>query len=263
MDTPLLRLEQVVIHVPGRAGGSPLDFAVQPGECWGILGPNGAGKTTLLHTLAGLRSARAGHVVLAGKRLGELHRRSVARELALVFQDHHDGFPATVLETALIGRHPFLRPWDMESARDMALARAALARVDLVGLESRLVGTLSGGERQRLAIASALTQDPRLLLLDEPLSHLDLHHQVAVLDIVRERVNSSCAAMMSLHDVNLAARHCDHVLLLYPDGNACWGPTEEMLLLPVLERLYGQKLVTGEVDGVPVFMAAGGALDGS
>jgi iron complex transport system ATP-binding protein len=263
MGSPLLELGDLVIRIPGRPPGSPLGVTVRPGECWAILGPNGAGKTTLLHSLAGLRPAHSGMVRLNGMDMRTLSRRQVARQLALVFQDHHDGFPATVLETALIGRHPYLRPWDMESAEDVAVAQAALGQVDLAGLEARSVATLSGGERQRLAIATALSQDPRLFLLDEPLSHLDLHHQVAVLDIVKERVNSGCAAMMSLHDVNLAARHCDHVLLLYPDGNACWGPTKEMLLLPVLERLYGQKLVKGEVDGAPVFMAAGGALDGS
>jgi iron complex transport system ATP-binding protein len=257
MNGPLLELEELVIRIPGRPGGAPLKFPVQPGECWAILGPNGAGKTTLLHTLAGLRPARSGHVRLNGRRVEALPRRSVAREVALVFQEHHDGFPATVLETALIGRHPYLRPWDMESTEDMALALAALGRVDLAGLESRLVNTLSGGERQRLAIASALTQDPRLFLLDEPVSHLDLHHQVTVMDIVRERVGSGCTAIMTLHDVNLAARHCDHVLLLYPDGSACWGPTGEMLLLPVLERLYNQELVEGQADGTPFFVPKG------
>lgn len=257
MGAPLLQLEDLVIHVPGRPGGSPITFTVQPGECWGILGPNGAGKTTLLHTLAGLRAPRSGTIRLEGADLAALPRRTVARTLALVFQEHHDGFPATVLETALIGRHPFLRPWEFESPGDQALARSALERVDLTGLEDRLVDTLSGGERQRLAIATALTQDPQLLLLDEPLSHLDLHHQVTVLGIVRERVAAGCAAVLTLHDVNQVARLCDHVLLLYPNGDACWGPVQEMLLLPVLERLYGQALVMGDVDGSPVFVTAG------
>ncbi|OOG25218.1 ABC transporter [Thioalkalivibrio denitrificans] len=257
MSEPLLQLEDLVIHIPGRPDGSALRFEVRSGQCWGILGPNGAGKTTLLHTLAGLRAPRSGGVRLNGRKLGGIPRRDVARQTALVFQDHHDGFPATVLETALIGRHPYLRPWDVESADDMAMARAALQQVDLAGLESRLVGTLSGGERQRLAIATALTQDPRLFLLDEPVSHLDLHHQVAVLEIVRKRVSKGCAAVMSLHDVNIAARHCDHVLLLYQDGGARWGPVNEMLQLQVLERLYAQPLVQGEAGGAPVFVPKG------
>jgi iron complex transport system ATP-binding protein len=254
MVTPLLQTRNLVIHIPGRAAGSPLSLSVASGQCWGILGPNGAGKTTLLHTLAGLRAARSGQVHLAGEDLDDLPRRQVARQIALVLQDQHDGFPATVLETALIGRHPYLHPWQLESADDLQRARDALRQVDLTIIEDRLVDTLSGGERQRLAFATALTQNPRLFLLDEPVSHLDLHHQVALLNIVREKVAAGCAAVMSLHDVNLAARHCDHILLLYPDGSACWGPTPDMLLLPVLERLYGQRLMQGEVDGTPFFM---------
>ncbi|WP_026289837.1 ABC transporter ATP-binding protein [Thioalkalivibrio sulfidiphilus] len=257
MDRSLMQLEQLVIHIPDRAPGSPLSFTVEPGQCWGILGPNGAGKTTLLHTLAGLHAPRSGNVHLEGRSMAALSRREIARRLALVFQHHHDGFPATVLETALIGRHPFMRPWQLETAEDLGRARAALKRVDLADLEHREVSTLSGGERQRLAFATALAQDPRLYLLDEPVSHLDLHHQVALLNIVGEKVAAGHAAVLSLHDVNLAARHCDHILLLYPDGNACWGPTADMLLLPVLERLYGQSLVQGEVDGVPVFLPTG------
>jgi iron complex transport system ATP-binding protein len=258
MDRPLIQLRDLVIDVPSRADGSPLNLAVRPGQCWGILGPNGAGKTTLLHTLAGLRAPRTGEIILDGEPLAGVARRQVARRLALVFQDHHDGFPATVLETALIGRHPYLRAWDLESPADSAAARAALQRVGLAGLEERQVSTLSGGERQRLAFATALTQDPQLYLLDEVVSHLDLHHQVVVLDIVREKVAAGSGAVLVLHDLNLAARHCDHVLLLYPDGNACWGPAREMLSLPVLERLYGQRLVMGEVEGIPVFLPPAG-----
>ncbi|WP_038051023.1 ABC transporter ATP-binding protein [Thioalkalivibrio sp. ALJ1] len=251
----LLASHDLVIDVPGRADGSPLSLTVNPGQCWGILGPNGAGKSTLLQTLAGLRTVRSGHIEVQGRTLRELSRANLARRLGLVFQTHHDGFPATVLETALIGRHPYLRPWDIETAEDYERARASLAAMDLANLEHRMVDTLSGGERQRLAIATVLTQDPNLLLLDEPTSQLDLHHQVAVLNRVRGIVaQAERAAVLVLHDVNLAARYCDHLLLLYPDGQACWGPANTMLVPSALERLYNQRLSVGEVDGLPVFL---------
>ncbi|MCG5513604.1 ABC transporter ATP-binding protein [Ectothiorhodospira shaposhnikovii] len=250
---PLLTLMDLVVDIPGRGDGAPLNLDIRAGQCWGILGPNGAGKSTLLHTLAGLRPPRRGTIRLQGQPLGQLPRRRVARLLGMVFQDHQDGFPATVLETALIGRHPYLRPWEMESAEDHQAALKALRQVDLAGMETRLIATLSGGERQRLAIATALTQDPRIFLLDEPTNHLDLHHQVAVLDIVRRAVAEGRSAVLTLHDVNLAARYCDHLLLMYPGGEACWGTTREMLVPNALERLYGQALVTGEVEGMPVF----------
>ena len=251
----LLATRDLVIDIPERADSSPLHLTVNPGQCWGILGPNGAGKSTLLHTLARLRPARAGRIELTGQPLGSLSRPDLARRLGLVFQNHHDGFPATVLETALIGRHPYLRPWDIETGEDVDAARAALATVDLDGMEGRQVDTLSGGERQRLALATVLTQDPQVLLLDEPTSQLDLHHQVSVLQRVREIAGGERrAAVMALHDVNLAARFCDHLLLMFPDGGACWGPTRTMLVPAALERLYNQALSVGEVDGHPVFL---------
>ncbi|MFO8005965.1 ABC transporter ATP-binding protein [Thioalkalivibrio sp.] len=243
MSTTLLTLEDLVIDIPGRAAGMALDFPVLPGQCWGLLGPNGAGKTTLLHTLAGLRRPRAGRVLLDGKGLQNVPRRRIAQRLGLVFQDHYDGFPSTVLETALIGRHPFLRAWNMESAADHDLARRALTQMDLEALAGRQVQTLSGGERQRLALATLLTQDPPLWLLDEPTNHLDLHHQVAVLDLVRREVGARRrGAVLALHDLNLAVIYCTHLVLMYPDGGMCWGPTDDIFHVQALERLFQQKL---------------------
>ena len=247
---------QLVIDIPGRPDGNPLEFSVAAGQIWGVLGPNGAGKTTLLHTLAGLRPSRNGDVRLGAQRLSDLGRREIARQLGLVFQDRQDGFPATVLETALIGRHPWLSPWQMETGDDLARAEAALQALDVGHLRDRLVSTLSGGERQRVAIATILTQAPAILLLDEPTNHLDLHHQVAVMKLLKQQAAVGKAVFMCLHDLNLAARWCDHLLLLYPDGDACWGPAESMLVPSALEKLYGQKLMTVEADGAPVFVPA-------
>lgn len=249
-----LDISELIIDVPGRGDGRALSLSLEAGQVWGVLGPNGAGKTTLLHTLAGLRAPRSGEIYLDGQRLKTLGRREVARALGLVFQDRQDGFPATVRETALIGRHPWLSPWQMEGGEDLRLAEAALARLDVAHLAERLVNTLSGGERQRLAIATVLTQAPRIWLADEPTNHLDLHHQTAVMALLAEQASSGNAVMMCLHDLNLAARWCDHLLLLYPDGEACWGPRDSMLVPGALERLYGQRLTTAKVNGTPVFI---------
>jgi len=251
-----LELRELIIDVPGRGDGRAISLTLRPGQVWGVLGPNGAGKTTLLHTLAGLRPARSGQVLVDGHDLASLVRRRLARTLGLVFQQHQDGFPATVRETALIGRHPWLSPWQMEGAEDMRLAELALERLDVVHLADRLVNTLSGGERQRLAIATVLTQAPSIWLADEPTNHLDLHHQTAVMALLAAQARAGRAVMMCLHDLNLAARWCDQLLLLYPDGEACWGPRNEMLVPEALERLYGQRLATAEIDGAPVFVPA-------
>lgn len=249
-----LSANELVIDVPGRASGRALTLSIQPGERWGVLGPNGAGKTTLLHTLAGLRAPRAGEITLDGKRLDRLGRRQVAQALGVVFQDSQAGFPATVRETAMIGRYPWLSPWRREGPEDHARVLAALERLDLTALSERVLSTLSGGERQRVGLATVLTQAPRVWLADEPTNHLDLHHQVAVMRLLAEQAAAGCGVMMCLHDLNLAARWCDQILLLYPDGDACWGPRDAMLEPQALERLYGQRLTTVRIDGAPLFV---------
>ncbi|BCB07531.1 ABC transporter ATP-binding protein [Vreelandella venusta] len=246
--------QDLIINVPGRGDGTALNIAIEPGQVWGVLGPNGAGKTTLLHTLAGLNAPRSGQVLLGEQPLETLSRRQVAQMLGVVFQERLDGFPATVLETALIGRHPYLSPWQMEGADDYAQAEAALERLDVAHLRDRLVSTLSGGERQRVAMATVLTQAPSIWLADEPTNHLDLHHQSAVMALMAQQAAQGSTVMMCLHDLNLAARWCDHLLLLYPSGEACWGARDSMLVPSALERLYHQRLAVVEVEGAPVFV---------
>lgn len=259
MSEALLTLRGLVIDVPGRADGMAIDLSVLPGQCWGLIGPNGAGKTTLLHTLAGLREPRSGEVLVGGHPLRTLSRRRVAQRVGLLFQDRHDGFPSTVIETALIGRHPFLRAWDLESPEDYALAHGALQRMDLEALAARQIQTLSGGERQRLALATLLTQDPPLWLLDEPTNHLDLHHQIAALELIRwETRTRGRAAMLALHDLNFAATFCTHLILLYPDGGVCWGTTEEVFHVEALERLFGQRLLVMDSPEGPWVRPVGG-----
>ena len=250
----VLEARQLVVDVPGRAEGAALSAQILPGQCWGVLGPNGAGKTSLLHTLAGLRPSRSGQVLLNDRSLGELRPRSIARQMAVVFQDRQESFPATVMETVLIGRHPFLSPWQQESAEDIRLAEAALEQLSLSHLRDRLLQTLSGGERQRVAIAMALVQRPAIWLVDEPTNHLDLHHQVAVMAMLKQQAAQGAGVVMCLHDLNLAARWCDHLLLLYPDGELCFGPADTMLEPAALERLYNQKLAVAQIDGAPVFV---------
>ena len=139
-----LHTRDLIINVPGRTDGFPLNLSVEPGQTWGVLGPNGAGKTTLLHTLAGLLPARSGRVVLSDSPLIALKRRDIARQLGLVFQERQDSFPATVMETALIGRHPWLSPWESEQADDQIRAQQALVAMDVDHLSGRLLSTLSG-----------------------------------------------------------------------------------------------------------------------
>lgn len=235
----LLATQRLDVSIAGISVCRDLDLQVADGERWAVLGRNGVGKTTLLHTLAGLRAPAGGTVTFRGTPLSRLSRRHIARCMAILFQEHDDSFPTTVLETALVGRHPHLKPWRWEGTEDVRIARGALEEMGIAHMEGRWVSTLSGGERRRLEIAAVLTQTPSLMLLDEPTNHLDLHHQIAVLDTLSRRCRrDGTALLMTLHDINIAARYCDRLLLLFGDGKVQWGSTDEVLTEDNLARLY-------------------------
>ncbi|MEJ2760306.1 MAG: ABC transporter ATP-binding protein [Gammaproteobacteria bacterium] len=234
----VLKAESLAVAVPGRRLCRGLELTLAPGQCWGLLGANGIGKTTLLHTLAGLRLPVAGGVSLDGEPLQILGRKSLARRIGVLFQDSQDTFPATVLETALSGRYPHLPLWGLESERDVALAREALAQVGLADLDRRRVDTLSGGERRRLAVAILLVQSPAVLLLDEPTNHLDLHYQITLLSLLTERTRRGGTLLMSLHDVNLVTRFCSHALLMVDADTLIAGSVDQVISTGNLKRLY-------------------------
>ena len=243
MSAPLLEARQLSVDIGGKTVVDRLNLSLQPGESLAILGRNGAGKSTLLATLAGLRPPAGGAVLLAGEDAALLHPRQAALRRAWLGQFQTDPFGSTVLETALTGRHPHLGRWDWESTRDAELARQALQAVGLAGLEERQVHTLSGGERQRLGIATLLTQAAPLYLLDEPLSHLDLNHQMAVLELfVGTARDCGAGVVMVLHDPALAHRFCDRALLVHGDGRTEQGPVDTILTAEKLSQLYGYGL---------------------
>ena len=252
----LLETRSLTVSIAGKLVCRGLDLALAAGDCIGLLGANGVGKTTLLHSLAGLRPVDAGEVWLDGAPLATLPRRQVARRLGLLMQQPEDSLPATVLETALIGRHPHLDFWRWESHGDVAIARRALKAVGLEGLEQRAQTALSGGERRRLDLATVLTQDPRVFLLDEPAGQLDLHHQLGLLgQLQRICAQEQRAVVMSLHDINLAARFCNRILMLYGDGEAALGSAAEMLTPEKLSRLYRVPVRVVPWEGGRAFLA--------
>jgi len=240
---PRLASRGLTLAIGRRTLVAGLDLDVGSGECWAIVGPNGAGKTTLVATLAGLLAPASGEIAYDGTPLARLGSRERALRRGYLPQDTVDFFPATVLETALIGRHPHLARWQWESGADIVQARDALAAFGLEGLDARDVRTLSGGERRRLALAALVAQDPEILLLDEPSSHLDLGQQIAALNVVtalaRERGKS---IVMVLHDLHLATRFADHAIAL-GDGRARIGCAADVLTSSALSELFGHRLV--------------------
>jgi iron complex transport system ATP-binding protein len=243
VPAPRLSCRGLTLAIADRILVSGLDLDVGDGECWAIVGPNGAGKTTLLATLAGLFTTDTGRIAYDGTPLAALPPRERARKRGFLPQDSLDFFPASVLETALTGRHPHLARWQWETADDIERARAALAAFGLAGLEQRDVRTLSGGERRRVALAALLAQDPSLLLLDEPSSHLDLGTQIGALDTLTTWARSGGRAIvMVLHDLHLALRYADHAIAM-GRGHAIAGAAREVLTTDVLSPLFGHPLV--------------------
>jgi iron complex transport system ATP-binding protein len=229
-----------------------LNLEIYPGETLAVLGKNGVGKSTLLSCLAGLpRGDMSGEVLLGGKTYDAWGAKAAACWRGWLPQKQQDQFSATVLETVISGRHPHLNRWTWESADDYAMALAAIDAVGMADFVDRDVLTLSGGERQRVAVATILTQQPTLYFMDEPLAHLDLNHQIEILDLVcqkarRERVS----AVMVLHEPGLAYRYCDSALLLFGEGDWLYGSASTVLTADNLSRLYGYPLVQIERPGV-------------
>jgi len=235
----VLQCRNLDVRIGGIRVVSKLDLITRPGEFWGLLGPNGIGKTTLLKCLAGLIEPAGGEILLESRPILELPRKLLARHIGMLQQHTVYVFDASVMQTALTGRHPYLAYWEREGPEDLAAATAALHAVGLDGFADRSVTGLSGGEARRLAFASLLVQDPDLMLLDEPTNHLDLRHQVQIMGMIRRRTQEGThGAFAALHDINLAARYCSHVIMLFGDGDWCAGPADGMLSESSLERLY-------------------------
>ena len=236
--TALLECRDLTVTIAATRVCDGLNMHIGSGECWAILGRNGVGKSTLLHTLAGLHAPARGSILLNGRLLSTLNRRTIAQQVGLLLQDYADIFASDVLHTALMGRHPYLHPWQLETTQDLQRARNALQSLDITALEQRDLSTLSGGERRRAHLATLLTQDPPVYLLDEPANHLDVHHQIRTFELLRNIAQQDGKALVAtLHDVNLAARFCDHVLLLFGDGVTLHGLTSEVLNADNLARL--------------------------
>jgi len=252
---PCLRCDGLRVAVAGRTLVENLNFELASGETLAVLGQNGAGKSLTMHTLAGLRPAAAGTVHLNDQAVNE-RRQYIARRLALLPQYTEDVFPSTVLDTALIGRHPHIAHFHWESDQDRRIALQALQQMDLDQMTSRDVTSLSGGERRRLAIAQVMTQTPQVYLLDEPTNHLDPQHQLAVLQVFMHQVRSGAAVVVSLHDVNLAARFADRCLLLFGDGRWELNRTAEVLNEDRLSELYNTTMEAIPWRGRQLFVAS-------
>jgi iron complex transport system ATP-binding protein len=239
----------------GRGATPALDgvsLTVAPARLVAVVGPNGSGKTTLVRALSGLVPLGAGEVLVEGRPVRRWPRGALAQVLAVVPQREEIAFPLRVAETVMLGRYARLGPLAAPGAADRAAVLAALERCDVAGLADRTIDSLSGGEWQRVRLARALAQEPRALVLDEPTASLDVRHEMELLELVRTLVNGGMAGLVVTHELNLAARFADHIVLLDGGRVAASGPPAEVLTRDTLSRVFRWPVaVTTWCDGSP------------
>jgi iron complex transport system ATP-binding protein len=236
-----------------------VSFAIGSGEFVGLLGPNGSGKTTLLKTISGALRPKVGAVYLNEAEIFGMKRREVARNIAVVPQHTDVNFDFTALEIVLMGRHPHLSRFELESERDLTVARNAMELTNTWHLAERRISELSGGERQRVMIARALAQEPKVLLLDEPTTHLDINSQLEIMDLLKELCEQRGLVVLAVfHDFNLAARYCDTIILLNKGKIVSIGGVDEALTSENIKRVFQVDAVvkkhplTGSLYVIPI-----------
>lgn len=223
-----------------------INFQVKKGELLGIIGPNGSGKTTLLRVITRVIRPVRGKILFENKDIWEIPYKELAKGIAVVSQNPEVSWMG-VEEYVLLGRIPHFSPFQfLEKKEDLEIARKWMELTDTFRFRGRLLGELSEGERQLVHLARALTQEPRLLLLDEPTAHLDITHQVAILDLVR-RLNREfgLTVVMVLHDLNLASEYCERLVLIHEGKIRRDGRSEEVLNYSIIEEVYKTIVVVG------------------
>ncbi len=237
--TPAVEAQALSFSVNAKRLLERVDLRAGSGQFVGLIGPNGAGKTTLLRSISNVLSYDGGSVRLLGQDLDRLPARQVAEILALVPQiaPYTQGF--TAFELVLMGRYPHMGRFQVEGNEDDRLAKRAMRLTETDSFTTRTLETLSGGERQRVFLARAIAQQPRVLLLDEPTSNLDVLHQLKILTLVRELVDDGLTAVAAIHDLNMAARFCDRLVLLADGQVQTEGAPRDVLTAETIEAVFG------------------------
>ncbi|MDO7834582.1 ABC transporter ATP-binding protein [Sphingobium sp. HBC34] len=234
-----------------------VDVTLQPGALVGIIGPNGAGKSTLIRALLGLARPQSGRVTIDGQDVARLGRQAVARAVAYLPQGQTLHWPLSVERLVALGRLPHLGPLSRLSAQDEAAVEAAMTRADVLHLKGRIATELSGGERARVLLARALAVEARGLIADEPLAALDPGHQIDVMDLLRGEARGGALVVTVLHDLSMAARYCDRLLLMDGGAAVADGAPMDVLTADALGQVYG---VTARIErhgDVPLILPTG------
>jgi len=230
-----------------------ISLSIRPGEMVGLLGPNGSGKTTLIKLASGILKPNRGEIRLNGSSLSRLKRKAIAQSVAVVPQQFHIPFAFTAGDIVMLGRIPFLKPFAEESDAERRLVARTMAQVGIADLAGRRFDELSGGERQKVILAMALAQQPELLLLDEPTAHLDISHQVEILELVKRLNLEGLTVIAAMHDLNLAALYFDRLVLINERKISADGPPAQVLTESKIKEVFSASVTveTHPTTGAP------------
>ena len=224
-----------------------------------IIGPNGSGKTTLLKNMARNLTPNQGTIFIDQKKLTAYSTSDLAKDMAVVHQNPDAGVDFTVYDVVMMGRHPYIPRFKRETTDDIAIVEQALKATNIFHLQDRFIDEISGGEKQRVMIAKALAQEPQVLLLDEPTSFLDIHHQIEILDLLKKLNQEKRITVVAvIHDLNLAARYSDEIMLLHQGKVLALGATEKVMTTTQLQRAYDMNMIidrnlyTGSIQVSPI-----------
>ncbi|MCM8781626.1 MAG: ABC transporter ATP-binding protein [Candidatus Omnitrophica bacterium] len=226
---------------------SAIDFSVKKGEFIGIIGPNGVGKSTLIRAVSRTLKPYRGAIIYNGKNIYKISLNEVARSIAVVPQDTLIVFEFLVWDIVMMGRIPYIERFKKETAGDLESCERALKLTNTTNLADRFINELSAGERQRVIIAKALAQEPELLILDEPTSHLDISHQIEIFDLLKHLSrNENLTVLSVLHDLNLASEYCDRLILMNEGKIFAQGVPDDVLNYKTIEEVYKTMVVIGK-----------------
>lgn len=219
---------------------SDVNLEVKPGNFLGIIGPNGSGKTTLLKSISRVLKPHGGSILIDKEDIYSIKPKQLAQKMAVVPQFSNVGFSFSAMDVVLMGRNPHLGDFQMENANDVAIARRAMELTNTWNLANRPINELSGGEAQRVIIARAIAQEPKILLLDEPISHLDIINQIEIMDLVKSLcVKNGLTVLAVIHDLNIASRYCDMVMMLKDSKVFALGPVDEVMTRENIQSVFG------------------------
>ena len=249
MQSVTLRINNIACRYDAANVLENIDFSAKGGDFTGVVGPNASGKSTLLKSISKVLKPHTGVVLLNARDVHTLKSAEIAKNLAVVPQESVISFAFTALEVVLMGRTPHLNRFEMESTQDLIIAQKSMELTNTWYLAERPIDTLSGGEKQRIIIARALTQEPRVLLLDEPTDHLDINHQIEILDLIKRLSKEEEMIVIGVfHDLNIVSQYCDRLILLHKGRIFAAGGAGDVLTGENIEKVYGVKVTVKQDD---------------